>query len=140
MKWISGLKTRCRPENEKPGNEKLNSRFRPKKNCLKPGKGHFLVYFNKSSVWLSAISRTAAIYFPNVQKRDERDKEKKKDILLTFSALSMILTMAVRSSNLPAAVKDIGDAAINTWYKVLSKILNTFSGVAALIFVARLLG
>ena len=34
----------------------------------------------------------------------------------------------------------IGDAAINTWYKVLSKILNTFSGVAALIFVARLLG
>ena len=44
-------------------------------------------------------------YFPNVQKRDERDKEKKKDILLTFSALSMILTMAVRSSNLPAAVK-----------------------------------
>ena len=78
-------------------------------------------------------------YFPSVQKRDERDKEK-KDILLTFSALSMILTMAVRSSNLPAAVKDIGDAAINTWYKVLSKILNTFSGVAALIFVARLLG
>ena len=39
----------------------------------------------------------------------------------------MILTMAVRSSNLPAAVKDIGDAAINTWYKVLSKILNTFN-------------
>ena len=65
---------------------------------------------------------------------------KKKDILLTFSALSMILTMAVRSSNLPAAVKDIGDAAINTWYKVLSKILNTFNGIAALIFVARLLG
>ena len=86
------------------------------------------------------ISRTAAIYFSNVQKREERAKEKKKDILLTFSALSMILTMAVRSSNLPAAVKDIGDAAINTWYKVLSKILNTFSGVAALIFVARLLG
>jgi hypothetical protein len=25
------LKTRCRPENEKPGNEKLNSRFRPEK-------------------------------------------------------------------------------------------------------------
>jgi hypothetical protein len=23
------LKTRCRPENLKPGNEKLNSRFRP---------------------------------------------------------------------------------------------------------------
>jgi hypothetical protein len=69
-----------------------------------------------------------------------RKRERKKDIMLTFSALSMILTMAVRSSNLPAAVKDIGDAAINTWYKVLSKILNTFSGVAALIFVARLLG
>ena len=69
-----------------------------------------------------------------------KEIRKKKDILLTFSALSMILTMAVRSSNLPAAVKDIGDAAINTWYKVLSKILNTFSGVAALIFVARLLG
>ena len=85
------------------------------------------------------ISRMAAIYISNVQKREERYKEK-KDILLTFSALSMILTMAVRSSNLPAAVKDIGDAAINTWYKVLSKILNTFSGVAALIFVARLLG
>jgi hypothetical protein len=42
------LKTSCRPENEKPGNEKLNSRLRSEKNCLKPGKGHFLVYFNKS--------------------------------------------------------------------------------------------
>ena len=85
------------------------------------------------------ISRMAAIYISKVQK-EKKDIKKKKDILLTFSALSMILTMAVRSSNLPAAVKDIGDAAINTWYKVLSKILNTFSGVAALIFVARLLG
>jgi hypothetical protein len=42
------LKTRCRPENLKPGNEKLNSRFRPEIFFLKPGKGHFLVYFNKS--------------------------------------------------------------------------------------------
>jgi hypothetical protein len=44
------LKTRCRPEIEKPGNEKLNYRFRPEKKCLKPGKGHFLVYFNKSNI------------------------------------------------------------------------------------------
>jgi hypothetical protein len=43
------LKTRCRPENEKPGNEKLKSRFRPETKLLKPGKGHFLVYFNKST-------------------------------------------------------------------------------------------
>jgi hypothetical protein len=43
------LKTRCRPpENEKPGNEKLNSRFKPGKNHLKPGKDRFLVYFKKS--------------------------------------------------------------------------------------------
>lgn len=48
--------------------------------------------------------------------------------------------MAVRSSDLPDAVKDTGEAAINTWYKLPSKILNTFNGVAALIFVARSLG
>jgi hypothetical protein len=35
------LKTRSRPENEKPGNEKLNSRFKPGKNLFKPGNGHF---------------------------------------------------------------------------------------------------
>jgi hypothetical protein len=44
------LKTRSRPENEKPGHEELNSRFEPEKNCLKPGKGHFLVYFNNSII------------------------------------------------------------------------------------------
>jgi hypothetical protein len=36
------LKIRSRPENEKPGNEKLNSRFKPGKKILKPGNGHFL--------------------------------------------------------------------------------------------------
>ena len=52
----------------------------------------------------------------------------------------MILTMAPRSSDLPAAARHLGDAAINTWYRVLSKILRIFNGVAALIFVARLGG
>ena len=52
----------------------------------------------------------------------------------------MILMIASRSSVRPEAVKIPGEAAINTWYKVLSKILNAFNGVAALIFVARWAG
>ena len=42
MKWISGLKLRFENQvqtwNEKPGNEKLNSRFRPEKKLLKKKK------------------------------------------------------------------------------------------------------
>ena len=44
-------------ENEKPGNEKLNSRFKPEKNRLKPGKGHFLVYFNKIEKQISKMNK-----------------------------------------------------------------------------------
>ena len=37
----SDLKTRSRPENEKPGNEKLNSRFKPEKKSFKTWKRPF---------------------------------------------------------------------------------------------------
>ena len=37
----SDLKTRSRPENEKPGNEKLNSRFKPGKKLFKTWKWPF---------------------------------------------------------------------------------------------------
>jgi hypothetical protein len=37
------LKTRCRAENEKHGNEKLNARFRPEKKLFKTWKRPFLL-------------------------------------------------------------------------------------------------
>ena len=79
-------------------------------------------------------------YFPNVQKRDERDKEKKGYFAYFFSLINDSDNGSEIIQPASCSQSYIGDAAINTWYKVLSKILNTFSGVAALIFVARLLG
>jgi hypothetical protein len=55
------LKTRSRPDIEKPGNEKLNSRFKPEKNRSKPGKGNLLVYFNKSIILGGHLKNISAL-------------------------------------------------------------------------------
>ena len=63
LRFEPKFETRCRPENEKPGNEKMNSRFRPESeipDCL----GSFNTLGNLDSILLIFIFLSACYSRP----------------------------------------------------------------------------